>query len=368
MGIRSVRAEMERDAQLVEAREHADRLEAEVAVLRAQVADRAAIDEAEQALVQLLAQAAAELGDTTPLPPPTQLADDVVHGTGAAALVHRAAAGLRERRAVDAERMALVQVELDRVLSHLTAAVGSSSPTLPDGPVVVPPLPAAPAATPAEAAAAGSDRLELARRWSGWLEQLQGWLGASEGPVVELERLVAELGAGHDDERIARWAEVEAELDEALDRLAAAQERVRAHDAATGELAALRTEELALRDRERDLLARIAEADSIVPPQPVPPAPPPPGSLPDGAGTPPPDPDGLEWWVVARLARQRAVSFVGSVPVLVEGLPGDAAARDRVLGRLDRLSDLVQVVVLTDDDTAAAWAAGLGDRGRRIDL
>jgi hypothetical protein len=26
------------------------------------------------------------------------------------------------------------------------------------------------------------------------------------------------------------------------------------------------------------------------------------------------------------------------------------------------------VVVLTDDDTAAAWAAGLGDRGRRIDL
>lgn len=368
MGIRSVRAEMERDAQLVEAREHADRLEAEVAVLRAQVAERAAVDEAERALAQLLAQAAAELGETTPLPPPTQLADDVVHGTGAAALVHRVAAGLRDRRAVDAERMALVQVDLDRVLAQLAAALGSSSPTPPEGPVAVPELPAPPAATPADAAAEGSERLELARRWSAWLEQLQGWLGASEAPVVELERLVAELGGGHDDERIARWAEVEAELDEALDRLAAAQERVRAHDAATGELAALRTEELALRDRERDLLARIAEADSIVPPQPVPPSPPLPGAHGDGSGTPPVDPDGLEWWVVARLARQRAVSFIGSVPVLVEGLPVDAAARDRVLGRLDRLSDLVQVVVLTDDDTAAAWAAGLGERGRRIDL
>ena len=79
-------------------------------------------------------------------------------------------------------------------------------------------------------------------------------------------------------------------------------------------------------------------------------------------------PDAAEWAVVARLARQRSVSFVGALPMLVDGVPADPSARSAVLGRLDRMSDLVQVVVVSDDDAAAEWAAGLGDRGRCIEL
>ena len=88
--------------------------------------------------------------------------------------------------------------------------------------------------------------------------------------------MVAGRSEGDDTERVERWAQVEAELDEALDRLALAQERVRAHEEATAALAELRTEELELRDRERDLLAKISNVEvATVPPKPPPPPTPP---------------------------------------------------------------------------------------------
>lgn len=177
--------------------------------------------------------------------------------------------------------------------------------------------------------------------------------------------------------------DVEAELDAARARLAAVQARVEAHEQATAQVALLRERELELRDRERALLARIAAvatsgaADEAVPDPAVSGQ-----ELPDqelsgqelsgqevsGQEVSAVGPDAAEWAVVARLARQRSVSFVGALPMLVDGVPADPSARSAVLGRLDRMSDLVQIVVVSDDDAAAEWAAGLGDRGRCIEL
>ncbi|MDQ2678845.1 MAG: hypothetical protein M3Y51_08890, partial [Actinomycetota bacterium] len=53
-----------------------------------------------------------------------------------------------------------------------------------------------------------------------------------------------------------------------------------------------------------------------------------------------------EWAVVSRLAEQRSVSFAGSVPVLVDGLPEDPDAATAVVRRLQAMSDLIQVVLL----------------------
>jgi hypothetical protein len=68
------------------------------------------------------------------------------------------------------------------------------------------------------------------------------------------------------------------------------------------------------------------------------------------------------------LARQRSVSFVGSVPALVLGLPDEPDDRDQVLVRLDRLSDKVQVLVVSDDAAVVDWARGLDGRGAVVEL
>ena len=72
--------------------------------------------------------------------------------------------------------------------------------------------------------------------------------------------------------------------------------------------------------------------------------------------------DDVEWYLLARLATQRSVSFAGSVPlVLDDALTGFAADRMRLLlARLERMASTVQVIVLTEDLTAAAWAEGVG--------
>jgi hypothetical protein len=70
----------------------------------------------------------------------------------------------------------------------------------------------------------------------------------------------------------------------------------------------------------------------------------------------------LEWYLLARLAAQRSVSFAGSVPlVLDDTLAGlDAASTHRVLERLERMAATVQLVILTEDLSAASWAESLG--------
>jgi hypothetical protein len=70
----------------------------------------------------------------------------------------------------------------------------------------------------------------------------------------------------------------------------------------------------------------------------------------------------VEWYLLARLAAQRAVCLAGSVPLLLDGaLDGlDEHELAHVLGRLERMADAVQVIVVSDDPVAASWAESAG--------
>ena len=70
----------------------------------------------------------------------------------------------------------------------------------------------------------------------------------------------------------------------------------------------------------------------------------------------------VEWYLLARLAAQRAVCLGGSVPLLLDGaLDGlDEEELGHVLGRLERMADAVQVIVVSDDPVAARWAESAG--------
>ena len=66
----------------------------------------------------------------------------------------------------------------------------------------------------------------------------------------------------------------------------------------------------------------------------------------------------IEWYLLARLAAQRAVCLGGSLPLLLDdALAGlDEDQLGHVLGRLERMADAVQVIVVSDDPLAASWA------------
>ena len=78
----------------------------------------------------------------------------------------------------------------------------------------------------------------------------------------------------------------------------------------------------------------------------------------------------LEWYLLARLAAQRAVCLGGSLPLLLDdalaGLEDDQLATSS--GRLERMADAVQVIVVTDDPRAALWALAVGqDRAAAVE-
>jgi hypothetical protein len=72
--------------------------------------------------------------------------------------------------------------------------------------------------------------------------------------------------------------------------------------------------------------------------------------------------DDLEWYLLARLAAQRSVSYAGSVPlVLDDTLAGlDPNAARSILQRLERMSSTVQIIIVTEDLASARWAEDLG--------
>jgi hypothetical protein len=70
----------------------------------------------------------------------------------------------------------------------------------------------------------------------------------------------------------------------------------------------------------------------------------------------------LEWYLLSRVANQRALSYAGSLPFVLDdalrGVRGDGLRH--LLGRLERMSSAVQVVILSDDNEIAAWADAIG--------
>ncbi|MGQ0830117.1 MAG: hypothetical protein ACT4OV_00390, partial [Microthrixaceae bacterium] len=72
--------------------------------------------------------------------------------------------------------------------------------------------------------------------------------------------------------------------------------------------------------------------------------------------------DELEWYLLARLASQRAVSVAGSLPILLDDALRGLGTREvtHLLGRLERMAEAVQVILVSEDPVAAAWAADAG--------
>ncbi|HEY2814210.1 MAG TPA: hypothetical protein VGJ03_12160 [Acidimicrobiales bacterium] len=70
----------------------------------------------------------------------------------------------------------------------------------------------------------------------------------------------------------------------------------------------------------------------------------------------------LEWYLLSRLAGQRSLSYAGSLPFVLDdalrGVRGDGL--NHLLGRLERMSSAVQVIILSEDIEVAAWADSIG--------
>lgn len=78
--------------------------------------------------------------------------------------------------------------------------------------------------------------------------------------------------------------------------------------------------------------------------------------------------DDVEWYLLARLAAQRSVSYAGSVPLVLDDALAqlDPEATRSVLDRLERMAATVQLVLVTEDLTTAAWAEDLGEARAQV--
>ncbi|MEZ5380872.1 MAG: hypothetical protein R2754_03650 [Microthrixaceae bacterium] len=221
--------------------------------------------------------------------------------------------------------------------------------------------------------------------------QARTWLVARERLTEELEERDEELVALRTErkllgERIARLtaaasqqqpeAAFESELAEAQDRIARAGERLSSHRDAVARLSELRARDELLRghhdeltrqlqERERlvahaaevrhEIRTRLSQLEEQVQLRVT-------NGAPDrrqaGDG-----PGAVEWYVLARLAQQRSVSYAGSVPMVVDDAFAGREFGDlgSVLGRLERMAEAVQVIWLTDDSGVRRWADELSD-------
>ncbi len=156
--------------------------------------------------------------------------------------------------------------------------------------------------------------------------------------VADLERRLEELGARR-AHLTGRVAETAAGTDEATQQIAAATDALHGAEASAERRAAEAAEAAAAESRAAALAAR-------------------------GAITV----ENVEWYVLARLAAQRSLSFVGSVPLLIDDAFVDWPVSDLgdVLTRIERMSEVIQILYLTDDTEIVDWARHLGNDRARV--
>lgn len=72
--------------------------------------------------------------------------------------------------------------------------------------------------------------------------------------------------------------------------------------------------------------------------------------------------EGIDYQILARLAAQRHVSYAGSVPLLLDGALEGVPESELmgILDQLDRMSEAVQIVLLTSDTAVTGWAERAG--------
>jgi hypothetical protein len=75
-----------------------------------------------------------------------------------------------------------------------------------------------------------------------------------------------------------------------------------------------------------------------------------------------PSADEVEWYLLARLAAQRSVSYAGSMPLLLDdALAGlDDIEVTRLLERIERMAATVQLIVVSESPALGAWANAAG--------
>lgn len=75
-----------------------------------------------------------------------------------------------------------------------------------------------------------------------------------------------------------------------------------------------------------------------------------------------PDPAGLDMFLLTSLTALRGVSYAGSIPLVLDCVldPYDISDANAALARLEKLSDAVQVIVVTQSDDIALWVDGIG--------
>jgi hypothetical protein len=215
------------------------------------------------------------------------------------------------------------------------------------------------------------DLLRVVDLWLAVFQNPADWVASTRSQVQDLRAQIAVTEAEEPQPSdVNQWAQVEAELDAVMDRMVDAQTRAERHDRAMTNLAELRDEELRIRGQERELLGALAEAQAQLQEAQLQEAQLQeaqlPGRLAQGVGAEPQLPpryqagaattadrssaDQCEWALIERLAQQRAVSFLGSVPLLIDALPSDPLAQHQVIQRVQEMSAVVQLVILSDHD------------------
>lgn len=71
----------------------------------------------------------------------------------------------------------------------------------------------------------------------------------------------------------------------------------------------------------------------------------------------------IDWYLLSRLASQRSISVAGSVPLVLDDPFVDLRPEEGtwLLSRLERMTEAVQVILVSDSPEAAAWVATIGD-------
>lgn len=223
----------------------------------------------------------------------------------------------------------------------------------------------------------GAQLADAADRWLAGVDELATTLEGARGHHAQIEREIADLAVRL--EQLSVPVDTDGHLDasdvvaECRAEVERCRRRVEDHEAATARIVELQHADGPLNRRDEELTALVqrAEHDVAAAQEEVTAAQ---GDLqrmeseaaastrrPAAVGGLP-DPEALEWYLLARLSAQRSTSFVGSVPLVIDDafaawpvdLMGD------VFARLERMSDVVQILYLTEDPEVVRWADDLG--------
>lgn len=152
-------------------------------------------------------------------------------------------------------------------------------------------------------------------------------------------------GRSDADRSLAGRGELEAELALALDDEQAALDM---HDARQALLDAAMRAEAVASSRLVRIAGQLAERTST--------------PVPQGRSEDSDEPESIELYLRARLTAQRDLSYAGSVPIVIDdafaGVPPHLVAG--VLSQLERMSEAVQIIYLTDDHVVHDWATAAG--------